>query len=92
MTSKANRRENCESVASEILRLRELRRQIESDGAVRDERQNRIKSLQTFIKAQPAAIAEFDEALVRRLIAKIVVFQDRFIVEFKSGMAVEIAH
>ena len=49
-----------------------------------------INDLQDFIRAQPADITEFDEILVRRLIAKITVFSDRFTVEFKSGIWIDI--
>lgn len=50
----------------------------------------RIKDLQDFIKKQPAAITEFDEALVSRHIAKITVFEDYFPVDFKSGLTIDI--
>ena len=36
------------------------------------------------------AIAEFDETLVKRLIAKIAVFEDHFTIDFKSGVTIEI--
>lgn len=34
-------------------------------------------------------IIEYDEQLVRRLIEKITVYKDKFSVEFKSGVAVD---
>lgn len=36
------------------------------------------------------AIAEFDETLAKRLIAKIAVFEDHFTVDFKSGITIDI--
>ena len=50
----------------------------------------RIKDLQDFIKKQPTDITEFDEALVSRHIAKIIVFEDHFTVDFKSGITIDI--
>ncbi len=47
-----------------------------------------ISDLQDFIKDQPIDITEFDEMLVKRLIAKITVFEDRFTVDFKSGLTI----
>ncbi len=41
--------------------------------------------MRAFLREQPAAIAEYDESLVRRLIEKVTVYEDKFIVEFKSG-------
>ena len=52
--------------------------------------QKQINDLQDFIKSQPTTITEFDETLVKRLIAKITVFEDYFAVEFRSGIAIEI--
>lgn len=49
-----------------------------------------INDLQDFIRSQPTTITEFDEVLIRRLIAKITVFENHFIVEFRSGIAIEI--
>ena len=51
---------------------------------------NRIKELQDFISGQETDITEFDEALVKKLIEKITVFEDHFTVEFKSGINVDI--
>ena len=51
---------------------------------------NRIKELQDFIAGQETDITEFDEALVRKLIEKITVFEDRFTIDFKSGVTIDI--
>ncbi len=42
-----------------------------------------------FLKEQPTAIAEYDEPLVRRLIEKVNIYEEKFIVQFKSGVTVE---
>ena len=49
-----------------------------------------IQDLQDFIKSQPTTITEFDETLVKRLITKITVFEDRFTIDFKSGVTIDI--
>ena len=54
-----------------------------------DEQLKQINSLQDFIKSQPTIVTEFDELLVKRLIAKITVFESQFIVEFRSGITIE---
>jgi len=43
-----------------------------------------------FLKEQPTAITEYNESLVRRLIEKVTVYEDKFTVEFKSGMTVDV--
>ena len=50
----------------------------------------RVKELQDFIAGQKSDITEFDEALVKKLIEKITVFNDHFTVEFKSGITIDI--
>lgn len=64
--------------------------QAEVDDHRRTETMNRIKELQDFITGQDTAITEFDEADVRKLIQKITAYEDKFTVEFKSGISVDI--
>ena len=40
--------------------------------------------------SQTAEIEEYDEQLVRRLVAKVTVYDERFEVELKSGLSVDI--
>ena len=56
----------------------------------RDELKKRITDMGDFLKEQPTVITEYDETLVRRLIEKVTVYVDRFSVEFKSGVTVDI--
>ena len=46
--------------------------------------------MSSFLQEQPTALTEYDEALVRRLIEKVTVYEDKFIVEFKSGLTVDV--
>jgi chromosome segregation ATPase len=64
--------------------------QSEVDSHHREEAMNRIKELQKFIAGQETDISEFDEALVKKLIEKITVFDEHFSVEFKSGISINI--
>jgi len=60
------------------------------ENAGRDEIRKRIADMSAFLKEQPTAITEYDEQLVRRLIEKVTVYEDRFTVEFKSGVTVDL--
>ena len=86
----ANQKDDYDAIADEILRLRDMRKQTEVDSVVKDEQMRLIQDLQDFIKVQPTTITEFDETLVKRLIAKITVFEDRFTIDFKSGVTIDI--
>lgn len=86
----ANTKNDYEDVANEIYRLREEKQKTLLQCANRDELLKRIDDMNKFLREQPTALTEYDEALVRRLIEKVTVFEDKFTVEFKSGVNVEI--
>lgn len=46
--------------------------------------------LQDFIKQQPAYPDAFDEAPVKRWLERIIIWEDLFTVELKSGLNIEI--
>jgi site-specific DNA recombinase len=46
--------------------------------------------MSAFLKEQPTALTEYDESLVRRLIEKVTIYEDKFTVEFKSGLTVDV--
>ena len=46
--------------------------------------------MSAFLQEQPTTITEYDEQMIRRLIEKITVYEDKFTVEFKSGLTVDI--
>lgn len=90
LLQKANSKESYDEIADEIFRLRELRQQTTVDTAARDEQIKRINDLQDFIAQQTAYLTEFDEALVRRWVKQITVWDDHFTVELKSGVSINI--
>ena len=81
---------NYEALTDEILRLQQMKKDSEVDDHRRTETINRIKELQDFIAEQKSTITKFDESDVRKLIQKITVYEDKFTVEFKSGVSVDI--
>jgi len=44
----------------------------------------------SFLKEQPTAITEYNGSLVRRLIEKVTVCEDKFTVGFKSSVTVDV--
>lgn len=42
------------------------------------------------MQKQPTAITEYDEQLIRRLIEKVTVYEDNFMVEFRSSVAIDV--
>ncbi len=90
LLKRAHQREAYDDIANEIFRLRELKQQVAVDTASQDEQISRITELQDFISAQPTELTEFDEKLVKRWVRRITVWPDRYTVELKSGLSVDI--
>ncbi|MDD3654141.1 MAG: hypothetical protein PHO01_08170 [Desulfotomaculaceae bacterium] len=60
------------------------------ENAGRDELRKRIADMSAFLQQQPTAITDYDEQLIRRLIEKVTIYEDKFTVEFKSGVKVDV--
>lgn len=86
----ASRKEDYNEIADEIFRLRELRQKTTVDTAARDEQIKRINDLQDYISQQTAFLTEFDEALVRRWIKQITIWDDHITVELKSSVSIDV--
>lgn len=56
----------------------------------REEVKKRIADMDAFLREQPTSITGYDEQLVQRLIEKITIYEDKFTVEFKSGVTVDV--
>ena len=50
----------------------------------------RIREMREILEQQSTEVTEYDELLVRRLIEKVEVYDERFEVEFKSGAKVDV--
>ena len=50
----------------------------------------RIEELETYIDSQPARVDTFDDSLVKRMLKRATVYEDRIIFEFHSGVNVEV--
>lgn len=90
LIQKAQSKEAYDEIADEILKLREERQQLAVDTSVLDDQIERIKEIQDFIRSQRTDITEFDEALIRRWIKHITVYEDHFTVVLKSGLSIDV--
>ncbi|XJZ27715.1 recombinase family protein [Bacillota bacterium Lsc_1132] len=85
-----NAKADYQKVADEIYRLRELKQNILAENAEREGKRERIADMTEFLNEQSNELEEYDEQLVRRLIEKITVFDEKLAVEFKSGVELDI--
>jgi site-specific DNA recombinase len=90
LIQKANSKEAYDNIVNEIYRLRDLRQETLSRNALRQDKRDRIAEMTDFLNMQTGGITEFDDKLVRKLIEKAIVYDDRLVVEFKSGLEIEV--
>lgn len=80
-----------DEIADQIFKLREQREKCTVNTAARDAQIARINELQDFHQTAPARLKAFGEALVKRWIERIIVWEDHFTVELKSGLNMDTA-
>ena len=73
-----------------IDRLRELKQNALVESAEWEGLKQRIREMWEFLEQQSTEVTEYDELLVRRLIEKVTVYDERFEVEFKSGTKMDV--
>lgn len=82
--------ERYNTLADEIYELRNQKKMFFLDEANRDAAAKKAEELIGFIRKQRGQPVEYDEGLVRKLIEKVIVYDDSFKVVFKSGIDVKI--
>ena len=87
---RANSKEDYNDIADEIYRLREEKHNALAEDAEKKAVSQRLLDMTAFLKEQPTLIEECDEQLLRRLIGKVTVFEEKVTVEFKSGVEVDV--
>lgn len=70
--------------------LRGDHQDILAEVAERTDLQTRMNDMNSFLEEMSAAITEYSEALTRRLIEKITIFDEKIVVELKSSLQVEV--
>lgn len=79
-----------DEIGDAIITLREERQMILTEAAMNTELKERVDDLVSFLDEQTEAITEYSETLVRRLIEKITVYDEKLTVEFKSGLEIDV--
>lgn len=74
----------------EIRKLRDEKQAIQAEDASCQELKKRVDELIAFLDDLTCELTKYDEQFVRTLIEKITVYADHFIVEFKSGIEIQI--
>ena len=90
LLQKANAKEDYNDVAGKIYRLREERHRALTEQAERKGSKQKLEEMEKFLSEQDSLLEKYDERLVRMLIDKVTVFDDKLTVEFKSGAEIEV--
>ena len=70
--------------------LRGDRQDILAEAAERTDLQARMNDMIAFLEEMPIAVTEYSEALTRRLVDRITIFDEKIVVELKSGLQMEV--
>ena len=81
--------ERIQEIGERIVSLRERRQNVLTQAALRKDEIDRIKAMISFI-AEQTGEAEYSEALVRSMVEKVTIRDDKITVEFKSGLAIDV--
>ncbi|MGE5661065.1 MAG: site-specific recombinase, partial [Ignavibacteriales bacterium] len=90
LLKRSNAKKDYNDLADEIDRLREQKQNAMAGNAEREGLKQRIAEMKAFLAEQTEQIEEYDESLVRRMVEKVTVYEEKFMVEFKSGVQINI--
>ena len=90
LLKRANDQKEYGDIADEINRLRELKQNVLTESAQREGLKQRIIEMMEFLTEQTGDFEEYEEQLVRQLIEKVMVYEEKFVVKFKSGVEMEL--
>ncbi len=90
LISLANKGKDYESIADEIDNLREKRQALLVEDASLSGENERTNELVEFIRNNKYRTLEYDDKLVRKIIQNVTVYEDHFVICFKSGIEMEV--
>ena len=90
LLNRVNAKADYEDIADEIDALREEKQSVLLQQAEREGVKQRIEDMMVFLNEQEIELQSYDENVTRRLIQKVTVYEDKYTVEFKSGVTFEI--
>ena len=90
LVKQAHAKKDYSKVADEIDILREKKKFMLVKKAETEGFKKRVKELETFLTGAENVLAEYDEAMVRKYIKNITIYDDRFVISFKAGIDIEV--
>lgn len=79
-----------EKIGNRIIELREEKQQLLTDGALDQDKIERLEDMKNFLDGQNDFLTEYSDALTRRLVEKVTVYDEKIMVLFRSGLEIEL--
>lgn len=79
-----------ERIGNLMIGLKDEHQELMTEAALREEVNERIREMTSYLRMMPQALTEYSGEIVRNLIEKIVVKPETILVVFKSGVEMEI--
>ena len=83
-------RQDCDDLGKEVIQLREEKYQLQLEDASKETMRQKIMELEKVLAGINGKVEEYDDALDRKLIERITIYDDYFTVEFKSGIEIDV--
>ena len=78
-----------DALGEQIDKLRAERQSILAEAAERSDLQKRMNDMISFLDEMPTMLTEYSDAITRRLVEKITIYDEKIVVELKSGLQME---
>ena len=79
-----------EEIGNRIIELREEKQQLLTEGALEQDKIERLEDMKNFLDGQNDFLTEYSDALTRRLVEKVTVYDEKIMVLFRSGLEIEL--
>lgn len=79
-----------EELGEQIDALREEQQITLMETAERSDLKERMNNMISFLDEMPQAITEYSDTITRRLVEKVTIFDEKIVVELKSGLQMEV--
>lgn len=79
-----------DALGEQIDGLRAERQSILAEAAERSDLQERMNDMISFLDEMPTMLTEYSDAITRRLVEKITIYDEKIVVELKSGLQMEV--
>ena len=79
-----------DALGEQIDGLRAERQSILAEAAERNDLQERMNDMISFLDEMPTMLTEYSDVITRRLVEKITIYDEKIVVELKSGLQMEV--